>query len=533
MGAGPPLRARSRPRRRSVGQRGASGRGRPRANAAARLRPPAARPRRRGRVGARALPRPRRLGRPTRRDLGRELLVLVDARARRRGRPSRWCRRRAPRSARRRRHPRRPRRSEARLRAGGPDLVVAEVVAADHGHLSGGRLRPVLEGRGKARVGRARSAAGAGVGDGRAGLQVFGQAVAGQREAGRGLRVGRRAGADGAGSAARGGPGPDSAADWASSAPMIRTPSPGGGSGRSSSNSDTRASGARPSRLDRHAAMTAAGRPPPPQGSASVRGLGAQISSSSASLCLSISSISAITSWVRFSRSFSARSRSSSPISPSFWSASSSWRAWRRTLRTATRPSSARCLHHLHELLAALLGELREHQADDRAVVRRVHAEVALLDGLLDGLQRALVVGRDDEDARLGHAEAGELLQRRPRSRSSRPSELLDQRRRGAAGAHRGELRLQVGDGLVHLVGTVVHHHRAHLRRRRRSRRRSVVPGQRRTLLTSVPMRSPCSARRMLPGAVTSNTMIGSSLSMQNVMAVESITFRPFSRISK
>ena len=37
----------------------------------------------------------------------------------------------------------------------------------------------------------------------------------------------------------------------------------------------------------------------------------------------------------------------------------------------------------------------------------------------------------------------------------------------------------------------------------------------------------------MLPGAVTSNTMIGSSLSMQNVIAVESITLRPLLRISK
>ena len=47
------------------------------------------------------------------------------------------------------------------------------------------------------------------------------------------------------------------------------------------------------------------------------------------------------------------------------------------------------------------------------------------------------------------------------------------------------------------------------------------------SLLTSVPIVSPASARRMLPGAVTSKTMIGSSLSMQNVIAVESITLRP------
>ena len=46
--------------------------------------------------------------------------------------------------------------------------------------------------------------------------------------------------------------------------------------------------------------------------------------------------------------------------------------------------------------------------------------------------------------------------------------------------------------------------------------------------LTSVPIaladRAPGGC---CPAAVTSNTMIGSSLSMQNVIAVESITFRP------
>jgi hypothetical protein len=45
--------------------------------------------------------------------------------------------------------------------------------------------------------------------------------------------------------------------------------------------------------------------------------------------------------------------------------------------------------------------------------------------------------------------------------------------------------------------------------------------------LTIVPIGSPHSARLMLPFDNTSNTMIGSWLSMQNVMAVESMTCRP------
>jgi len=44
---------------------------------------------------------------------------------------------------------------------------------------------------------------------------------------------------------------------------------------------------------------------------------------------------------------------------------------------------------------------------------------------------------------------------------------------------------------------------------------------------------SPTSARLMLPGSITSKTMIGSRLSMQNVIAVESITLSPRVRISR
>src|SRR3954447_18287511 len=48
-------------------------------------------------------------------------------------------------------------------------------------------------------------------------------------------------------------------------------------------------------------------------------------------------------------------------------------------------------VRHLDELLAAFLGELREDDPDDGAVVRRVHPEVGVADGLLDGAHRALV----------------------------------------------------------------------------------------------------------------------------------------------
>ena len=58
----------------------------------------------------------------------------------------------------------------------------------------------------------------------------------------------------------------------------------------------------------------------------------------------------------------------------------------------------------------ALLGELRHGQADHLAVVRRCQAEVGLEDRALDLLDRALVVGLDREQPRLGHADLRELV---------------------------------------------------------------------------------------------------------------------------
>ena len=170
-------------------------------------------------------------------------------------------------------------------------------------------------------------------------------------------------------------------------------------------------------------------------------------------------------------------------------------------------------------LLAPVGGELGERESDECAVVRRRHAHVAGLDGLLDRLDGALVVCGDHVDARLGHREARELLERHFRAVVVDP-QLLDDRRRRASGADAGELLLHVEDSLAHLVLGFLD-----LRVHQRS-----SPAE---ALTSVPIASPTSARMMLPGWVTSNTMIGSELSMQNVIAVESITCRPRCSTSK
>ena len=178
----------------------------------------------------------------------------------------------------------------------------------------------------------------------------------------------------------------------------------------------------------------------------------------------------------------------------------------RRTLRTATRPSSAMCLTTFTYSLRR--SSVSGGNARRMTVPSLLGAmpEVAVADGLLDGAHRVAVVGPDDEQPGLGHAEAGQLLER-----DVGPvvvdEELLDQRRGGPAGAHRGELPLHVLDRLVHLVDGVEQVLFDHP--------------------TSVPTRRPSSTDRTLPLARTSNTTIGMPLSMQKVMAVESITFRP------
>ena len=70
-------------------------------------------------------------------------------------------------------------------------------------------------------------------------------------------------------------------------------------------------------------------------------------------------------------------------------------------------------LGHLDQLLAPLLGERRDVDADDLAVVARVHRELGLLDGLLDLGQHRAVPGLDDHQAGLGDGDRGHLVEGR------------------------------------------------------------------------------------------------------------------------
>src|ERR1700722_18752399 len=67
-------------------------------------------------------------------------------------------------------------------------------------------------------------------------------------------------------------------------------------------------------------------------------------------------------------------------------------------------------VHDLHKTLAAFFGERGKSEANDDAVIGRIEPEVGVTDRLFDRGHGALVKGRHDKEAWLGHREVGELL---------------------------------------------------------------------------------------------------------------------------
>src|SRR3954447_695931 len=108
-------------------------------------------------------------------------------------------------------------------------------------------------------------------------------------------------------------------------------------------------------------------------------------------------------------------------------------------------------VRQLDVLAATLLGQLGHDAADLVAVAARVDPEVGVADRALDGLHRRLVERDDEDGARLGVLEGGELLQR-GRGAVVLDRELVEQPRVGAAGADAREVLLEDLDGLVHLL---------------------------------------------------------------------------------
>src|SRR5262247_3906412 len=109
----------------------------------------------------------------------------------------------------------------------------------------------------------------------------------------------------------------------------------------------------------------------------------------------------------------------------------------------------------LLHLLAALLGERRDRDADQLAVVLRGEAEVRGTDRLLDVADRTLVVGRDHDQTRVRRAEVRELLERRGRAVVLH-LQSVQKRRVRAPGPHLLEVDPQALERLLHLVSGLV-----------------------------------------------------------------------------
>src|SRR5262245_1589306 len=174
-------------------------------------------------------------------------------------------------------------------------------------------------------------------------------------------------------------------------------------------------------------------------------------------------------------------------------------------------------VHGLGELLAPVLGEGRQGEADHLAVVGGREAEVRLRDRLLDVVHLARVPRLDQQRLRIRHGDGGELIDRRDVA-VGLDAERVEERGVGAPRAHAAELPGEQIHRRLHARLHVLEQgfvHGAHSLRGPASAD------------TTEPTGSPITIRLMLPLRVRSNTTMGSLFSMQSEIAVVSITWSP------
>src|SRR5438874_396361 len=153
-------------------------------------------------------------------------------------------------------------------------------------------------------------------------------------------------------------------------------------------------------------------------------------------------------------------------------------------------------------LAAPLLVEGRNRDPDQLAVIPGVQSELRLLDCFFDGADDGPVPRLDDDHARLGHGNGGELIQGR-RIAVVLDRDLVDQRRAGAPGPNGEDLLGEGVQALLHLGFGVLDVGLDH----------SGGP-------TSVPICLPPTTPSRLPPCDRSKTMIGILFSRQRVTAV-------------
>src|SRR3984893_11469414 len=159
-------------------------------------------------------------------------------------------------------------------------------------------------------------------------------------------------------------------------------------------------------------------------------------------------------------------------------------------------------------LTAPFFVQGRNRDSDQLPVVSRVQSELRFLDRFLDGADDRPVPWLDDDQARLGDGNRGELVQG-CRIPVILHEDLVHQRRAGSPGADGQDLFAEGLQALLHLGLGVLDVRFDH----------SGAP-------TIVPIGLPPTTPSRLPACDRSNTMIGMLFSRQSVTAVWSITRR-------
>ena len=101
------------------------------------------------------------------------------------------------------------------------------------------------------------------------------------------------------------------------------------------------------------------------------------------------------------------------------------------------------------QLFAPLLGQRRNGQADDLAVVGRVETQIGLQNGLLDRADGRAIVGLNDEQPRIGDADLGQPLER-GLSPIILHQDVVEDTGAGPAGPDRIHISLEVVHCAVH-----------------------------------------------------------------------------------
>src|SRR5713101_961659 len=179
----------------------------------------------------------------------------------------------------------------------------------------------------------------------------------------------------------------------------------------------------------------------------------------------------------------------------------------------ADAPFFGELVHDLHQLLAALLRERRQGNADEVAIVGRREPEIGGQDRFLDRLDEALVPGLNGQELGLRGGNARHLVEGHLAAIGLDAYEV-EERRGGLPCAHGGEFALHRLHRLVHRLFRLLEV----LRER----------GHR----TIVPTRSPASTLAVAPGWLMLNTTMGNRFSLHSPNAFASITAYPFTRAS-